>query len=156
MKEIIVQDCTNRKKGELNIPEKFSIAVGRLKGDVFETATGDESEIHFLYLPVKRSCIQNKSEEKTKQSAKKANSTKSKSHKKTNERKKICRRDIFLQDDEFMTFLGEKMEVGKFYFCKALYQGKFVDWGVNVKKIIETPTHQIIFDEDGTKGYNIC
>lgn len=47
------------------------------------------------------------------------------------------------------------MESGNFYFAKALYQGKLVDWGVDVDYIVETPIYQIIFDKDGTKGYNI-
>lgn len=156
MKEIIVQECTKRTKGEMNIPEKFNTAVGRLKGEFFETVAGDESEIHFLYLPVKRSCIQKKSQEKPRQKFEKADSNKHKSRQKTDEKKGICRKDIFLQEDEFIAFLGKKMEIGNFYFCKALYQNKLVDFGVNVRKIIETPTHQIIFDADGTKGYNIC
>ena len=136
MREIIIDDL--RKNDKLNIPQKFSRATGRIRNGLFETVAKTDKEIHFLYMPVNP----NHTREEAKQEEKSP----------TPIFKREC---INLKDDEFITFFGKKMEVGKFYFCKALYQGEITDWGVDVEKVINMSTYQIIFDKDGTRGYNI-
>ncbi len=142
MREIIIDDL--RKKDKLNIPQKFSSVTGNIRNGLFEAVAKTDKEIHFLYMPV--------SPNHTREEAKEEEAVKNEEQSPTPTFK---RESLNLKDDEFITFLGKKMEVGKFYFCKALYQGGITDWGVDVEKVINMSTYQIIFDKDGTRGYNI-
>lgn len=144
MREIIIDDL--RKKDKLNIPQKFSSVTGNIRNGLFEAVAKTDKEIHFLYMPVSP----NHTREEAKQEEKAAKTSKNEEQSPT-----FKRESLNLKDDEFITFLGKKMEVGKFYFCKALYQGGITDWGVDVEKVINMSTYQIIFDKDGTRGYNI-
>ena len=144
MREIIIDDL--RKKDKLNIPKKFSSVTGNIRNGLFEAVAKTDKEIHFLYMPVSP----NHTREEAKQEEKAAKTSKNEEQSPT-----FKRESLNLKDDEFITFLGKKMEVGKFYFCKALYQGGITDWGVDVEKVINMSTYQIIFDKDGTRGYNI-
>ena len=149
MREIFVTDLTDMtpdRREKLITPGGFDTAVGKIKNGVLEAVSSNKEEIHFMYMP---------------DASKKGKATKEQEKTESNEIPKRIQklsmsvRRFNLADDEFMIFLGKKMESGKFYFAKALYQGKLVDWGVDVDYIVETPIYQIIFDKDGTKGYNI-
>lgn len=149
MREIIIDDLREKGKNDkLNIPQKFSKATGKIRNGLFEAVAKTDKEIHFLYMPV--------SQNHTREEAKKEEKTVKISKNEEQSPTPIFKREsINLKEDEFITFLGKKMEVGKFYFCKALYQGEIIDWGVDVEKLINMSTYQIIFDRDGPSGYNI-
>ena len=149
MREIIIDDLRKKgKNGKLNIPQKFSCVTGNVRNGLFEAVAKTDKEIHFLYIPVSP----NHTREEAKQEEKTDITIKNEEQPPTLIFKREC---INLKDGEFITFFGKKMEVGKFYFCKAIYQGEIIDWGVDVEKVINMSTYQIIFDKDGTCGYNI-
>lgn len=143
MRKIFATDLTDMtpdRREKLITPGGFDTVVGKIKNGVLEAVSSNKEEILFMYMP---DASKNGSKPKQVDIPKKV--------------QKIHTSDgrVNLSDDEFMFFLGKKMEIGKFYFGTALYQGKLVDWGVDVNFIVETPLYQIIFDIDGTKGYNI-
>ena len=146
MREIIIDDLREKEKnGKVTIPQKFSSVTGNIRNGLFEAVAKTDKEIHFLYMPV--------SQNHTREEAKKeGEAVKNEEQSPTPIFKREC---INLKEDEFITFFGKKMKVGKFYFCKALYQGEIIDWGVDVEKVINMSTYQIIFDKDGMRGYNI-
>lgn len=149
MREIIIDDLREKGKNDkLNIPQKFSRATGKIRNELFEAVATTDKEIHFLYMSVSP----NHTLEEAKKGEKTVKTSKNEEQLPTPIYKREC---INLKDDEFITFFGKKMEVGKFYFCKALYQGEIIDWGVDVEKVINMSTYQIIFDKDGMRGYNI-
>ncbi len=149
MREIIIDDLREKEKnGKVTIPQKFSSVTGNIRNGLFEAVAKTDKEIHFLYMPVSP----NHTLEEAKKGEKTVKTSKNEEQLPTPIYKREC---INLKDDEFITFFGKKMEVGKFYFCKALYQGEIIDWGVDVEKVINMSTYQIIFDKDGMRGYNI-
>ena len=60
-----------------------------------------------------------------------------------------------LEEGVFLAFTGTKMQPGDFFFEKVLLDGEVVELPINVVKVVDYGLYQIIYDSDGSWGYNV-
>lgn len=61
------------------------------------------------------------------------------------------------EEGVFVAFTGKKMQPGDFFFEKVLVDGQIIEMPINVERVIDGVygLYQIIYDEDGSWGYNV-
>ena len=64
---------------------------------------------------------------------------------------------IHLEEGVFLALTGKKMQPGDFFFEKVLLDRQIIEMPINVERVIDGVygLYQIIYDEDGSWGYNV-
>lgn len=64
---------------------------------------------------------------------------------------------INLEEGVFIALTGKKMRPGDFFFETVLLDGQIIELPINVERVIDGVhgLYQIIYDEDGSWGYNV-
>ena len=65
--------------------------------------------------------------------------------------------ELHIEEGVFVAFTGKKMQPGDFFFEKVLVDGQIIEMPINVERVIDGVygLYQIIYDEDGSWGYNV-
>jgi len=65
--------------------------------------------------------------------------------------------ELHIEEGVFVAFTGKKMQPGDFFFEKVLVDGQIIEMPINVERVIDgvDGLYQIIYDEDGSWGYNV-
>ena len=69
--------------------------------------------------------------------------------------------ELHIEEGVFVAFTGKKMQPGDFFFEKVLVDGQIIEMPINVERAStaaeqpRTILYQIIYDEDGSWGYNV-
>ncbi len=65
--------------------------------------------------------------------------------------------EIHIEEGVFLALTGKKMQPGDFFFEKVLVDGQIIEMPINVERVIDGVygLYQIIYDEDGSWGYNV-
>lgn len=64
---------------------------------------------------------------------------------------------LHMEEGVFLALTGKKMKPGDFFFGKVLLDGKVIELPINVERVIDGVhgLYQIIYDQDGSWGYNV-